>query len=124
MGGKHARVIKADEPRTHTAVAAEARKGDAKARRAGIIEGFYHVVEDDLAYLKDDTYDLVEGFMGAPVRYNVNRLPAEGRKALVTSLSAAATTLARLEASTETWPPVRRGRAGTSAGLGSWRGLR
>lgn len=84
--------------RTHTAVATEARKTDAKARRTAIIEALYDVVEDDLAYLQDDTYDLVEVSMGAPVRYDVNRLPAQDRKALITSISTATTALAKLEA--------------------------
>ncbi|MFE5628465.1 helix-turn-helix domain-containing protein [Streptomyces sp. NPDC056543] len=84
--------------RTATAVATEARKADAKARRTAIIEALYDVVEDDLAYLRDDTFDLVEVSMGAPVRYNTNRLPAQDRKALITGISTATTALTRLEA--------------------------
>lgn len=84
--------------RTATAVATEARKVDAKARRAQIIAELYDVINDDLAYLRDDTYELVEVSMGKPVRYTVNRLPAQDRKATVSSISAAAATAARLEA--------------------------
>ncbi|MFC9847782.1 helix-turn-helix domain-containing protein [Streptomyces sp. NPDC060223] len=84
--------------RTMTAVATQARVIDGKARRAAIIAGLYDVVEDDLLYLKDDTYDLVEVSMGAPVRYEANRLPAQDRKALITGVSTATTAAARLEA--------------------------
>ncbi|MGA5198151.1 hypothetical protein [Streptomyces exfoliatus] len=147
MGGQHARVTQADEQkvrelhaqglgrnaiarqigrspltvaviadrlqlsfdRTHTAVAAEARKGDAKARRAAIIEGLY---------------DVVEASMGASVRYGVNRLPAQGRKALSPASAPPQPHSPASKPSTATRPPVRRCRAGTPAGLGSWRGLR
>lgn len=84
--------------RTMTAVATQARVIDSKARRAAIIASLYDVVEDDLQYLKDDTFDLVEVSMGAPVRYEANRLPAQDRKALITGVSTATTAAARLEA--------------------------
>ena len=85
--------------RTATAVATAARVTDAKARRAAIIEGLYDVAEDDLAYLRQkDPVELVEVSMGAPVRYNAPRLPAQDRKALVTAVSSATTAAARLEA--------------------------
>lgn len=81
-----------------TAVATEARVIDSKARRVAIIAGLYDVAEDDLPYLKDDTYDLVQVSMGAPVRYETSRLPAQDRKALITAVSTATTSAARLEA--------------------------
>ncbi|MEV8353184.1 helix-turn-helix domain-containing protein [Streptomyces niveus] len=85
--------------RTATAVATEARVIDSKARRAAIIEGLYDVAEDDLAYLRQKApVELVEVSMGAPVRYNAPRLPAQDRKALVTAVSSATTAAARLEA--------------------------
>lgn len=84
--------------RTMTAVATQARVIDSKARRAAIIAGLYDVAEDDLTYLKDDTFELVEVSMGAPVRYETNRLPAQDRKALITGISTATTAAARLEA--------------------------
>lgn len=87
-----------DFDRTMTAVATQARVIDSKARRAGIISGLYDVAEDDLTYLKDDTYDLVEVSMGEPVRYETNRLPAQDRKALITGVSTATNAAARLEA--------------------------
>lgn len=85
--------------RTRTAVATEARKADAAARRAAIIEGLYDVAEDELAYLRQTApYPLVEVSMGAPVHYNVDRLPAQDRKALVQSIGSAMTAAGRLEA--------------------------
>lgn len=88
-----------DFDRTHTAVATEARKVDAKARRAAIIEGLYDVVEDDLAYLKQDgDYAMAEVSMGDVVRYGLDRLPAQDRKALIGGISTATTAAARIEA--------------------------
>lgn len=88
-----------DFDRTHTAVATEARKVDAKARRAAIIDGLYDVVEDDLAYLQQaDDYEMAEVSMGDVVRYHVDRLPAQDRKALIGGISTATTAAAKLEA--------------------------
>lgn len=85
--------------RTATAAATEAKMQDAKARRAAIIEGLYDIAEDELAYLKQDAaYDLVEVSIGKPVPYTVERLPAQDRKALVSSISTATAAAARLEA--------------------------
>lgn len=88
-----------DFDRARTAAATEAKMIDAKARRAAIIEGLYDVAEDELAYLKqDEEYRLVEVSLGKPVKYAVARLPAQDRKALVSSISTATTAAARLEA--------------------------
>ncbi|UDM00069.1 MULTISPECIES: helix-turn-helix domain-containing protein [Streptomyces] len=85
--------------RSATAAATEAKMQDAKARRAAIIEGLYDVAEDELAYLKQgEGYRLVEVSLGKPVKYTVDRLPAQDRKALVSSVSTATTAAARLEA--------------------------
>ncbi|MGY0023742.1 helix-turn-helix domain-containing protein [Streptomyces sp. YJ-C3] len=85
--------------RSATAAATEAKMQDAKARRAAIIEGLYDVAEDELAYLKQgEGYNLVEVSIGKPVPYTVERLPAQDRKALVSSISTATTAAARLEA--------------------------
>ncbi|RLL70306.1 helix-turn-helix domain-containing protein [Streptomyces sp. Z26] len=85
--------------RTATAVATAARKTDAKARRAAIIDGLYDVAEDDLAYLKQGAgYELVEVSMGAPVRYTVDRLPAQDRRALIGGINTGTGAAARLEA--------------------------
>lgn len=88
-----------DFDRTHTAVATEARKIDARARRAAIIDGLYDVAEDDIAYLKQGgDYELAEVSMGDVVRYAVDRLPAQDRKALIGGISTATTAAAKLEA--------------------------
>jgi len=88
-----------DFDRARTAAATEAKMIDAKARRAAIIEGLYDVAEDELAYLKqDEEYRLVEVSLGKPVKYAVARLPAQDRKALVSSISTATSAAARLEA--------------------------
>lgn len=85
--------------RTATAAATEAKMQDAKARRAAIIQGLYDVAEEELAYLKQgDGYNLVEVSIGKPVPYTVERLPAQDRKALVSSISTATSAAARLEA--------------------------
>lgn len=85
--------------RAATAAATEAKMQDAKARRAAIIEGLYAVAEDELAYLrKGDGYVLVEVSLGKPVDYIAERLPAQDRKALVSSISTATAAAARLEA--------------------------
>nr|WP_237532071.1 helix-turn-helix domain-containing protein [Streptomyces sp. SID8352] len=85
--------------RSKTAAATEAKMQDAKARRAAIIQGLYDVAEDELAYLKNtDGYQLVEVSLGKPVKYTVDRLPAQDRKALVSSVSTATSAAARLEA--------------------------
>lgn len=95
----HAERLNLSFDRTATAAATEAKKMDAKARRAAIIEGLYDVAEDELAYLKqEDDYDLVEVSLGKPVKYKVGRLPAQDRKALVSSISTATSAAARLEA--------------------------
>ncbi|NJP74564.1 helix-turn-helix domain-containing protein [Streptomyces sp. C1-2] len=88
-----------DFDRARTAAATEAKMIDAKARRAAIIQGLYSVAEDELAYLRqDDEYQLVEVSLGKPVKYTVDRLPAQDRKALVSSISTATSAAARLEA--------------------------
>jgi hypothetical protein len=88
-----------DFDRTHTAVATEARKVDAKARRAAIIDGLYDVVEDDLGYLKQGgDYAMAEVSMGDVVRYELDRLTAQDRKALIGGISTATTAAAKLEA--------------------------
>lgn len=85
--------------RTKTAVATEARKTDAKARRAAIVEQLYDVVEDELAYLNGaQPYDLMEVSSGTAVAYTPKRLPAQDRKALLTGVGSAMATAARLEA--------------------------
>jgi hypothetical protein len=85
--------------RTATATATEARVIDAKARRAAIAEQLYEVIADDLAYLKPgQQYDLVEVSAGTAVEFSPKRLPAQDRRALVQSVSAALTAVARLEA--------------------------
>ncbi|MEU5974385.1 helix-turn-helix domain-containing protein [Streptomyces sp. NPDC047315] len=85
--------------RTATAVATEARKTDAKARRAAIVASLYDVAEDDLAYLRQGTaYGLVEVSAGRAVDYTTERLPAQDRKALVQSVGSAMTAASRLEA--------------------------
>lgn len=85
--------------RTATAAATEARKMDFKARRAAIIEKLYGVVEDDLTYLAPgQKYELIEVSSGTAVGYEPKRLPAQDRRALVQSVSAAMTAAARLEA--------------------------
>ncbi len=95
----HAAKMGLDFDRTATSVATQAKVIDAKARRTAIIEGLYDIAEDDLAYLKQgDEYNLVEVSLGKPVKYTVPRLPAQDRKALVSSISTATTAAARLEA--------------------------
>ncbi|MEU8886726.1 helix-turn-helix domain-containing protein [Streptomyces sp. NPDC048442] len=85
--------------RAATAVATQARVIDSRARRAAIVARLYDVAEDDLDYLTSvNPYPLVEVSMGAPVRYDAERLPAQDRKALITGISTATTAAARLEA--------------------------
>lgn len=84
--------------RTMTAVATQARVIDGKARRTAILADLYEVIQDDLTYLLDDDYELVEVSMGNPVRYTVDRLPAQDRKALISAVGNATVTVARLEA--------------------------
>ncbi|MFD9444960.1 helix-turn-helix domain-containing protein [Streptomyces sp. NPDC060001] len=85
--------------RAKTAEATRVRTIDLKARRQAIIEQLYDVTEDDLAYLKGrEKYELVEVSSGSAVPYTPKRLPAQDRRALVQSISAALTTAARLEA--------------------------
>jgi len=83
--------------RTLTAVATEAKMQDAKARRAAIINDLYGVVEEELAYLKSGSYDLVEVSAGTAVSYTPARLPAQDRKALLTGIGSAMATATRLE---------------------------
>ncbi|MGW0550549.1 helix-turn-helix domain-containing protein [Streptomyces altiplanensis] len=88
-----------DFDRTATAVATQARVTDSKARRAAIVAGLYDIAEDEIAYLKKvGGYRLVEVSVGAPVEYTVGRLPAQDRKALITGISTATSSAARLEA--------------------------
>lgn len=84
--------------RTATAAATEAKKIDAKARRADIIAELYDLIDDELAYLREGPYELTEVSLGKPVRYTVDRLPAQDRKALVSSISSSITAVAKLEA--------------------------
>lgn len=85
--------------RTKTAAATEAKKIDAKARRAAIISQLYDLAEDDLAYLKPgQQYELTEVSSGSAVNYTPKRLPAQDRRALVQSIGSALTAATRLEA--------------------------
>lgn len=85
--------------RTATAAAPRVRAIDLKARRQAIIEQLYDITEDDLGYLKGrEKYELVEVSSGSAVRFSPKRLPAQDRRALVQSVSAALTAAARLEA--------------------------
>jgi hypothetical protein len=85
--------------RSATAAATEARKMDAKARRAAIVEQLYDVAEAELAYLRSkQPHELVEVSAGKAVTYTPKRLPAQERRALVQSISAAMATANRLEA--------------------------
>jgi len=94
----HAERLGLSFDRTATAAATEAKMQDAKARRAAIIDQLYAVVEDELAYLKDGEYDLIEVSSGSAVNYTPKRLPAQDRKALLTGVGSAMATAARLEA--------------------------
>ncbi|MEU9865498.1 helix-turn-helix domain-containing protein [Streptomyces sp. NPDC047971] len=85
--------------RTATAVATEARKADAEARKARILEGLYEVAEDELDYLRrSGSYDMVEVSAGKAVRYRADRLPAQDRRSLMGNISNAITSAHKLEA--------------------------
>ncbi|MFF9844626.1 helix-turn-helix domain-containing protein [Streptomyces sp. NPDC013740] len=97
--------------RTATAVATEARKADAAARRVAIAEGLYAVAQDELDYLRrPGPYSLVEVSAGKAVRYEVERLPAQDRRALMNNASTGVTTAAKLEA-LEADPAAEQGRS-------------
>lgn len=83
--------------RAQTRAATQARREDNAARRTRIIADLYDVIEDDIAQLKATGHHLAEVSMGKVVRYEVDRLPAQDRKALLTGISSAATTAVRLE---------------------------
>ncbi|GGS88394.1 helix-turn-helix domain-containing protein [Nonomuraea spiralis] len=86
-----------DFDRKQTREATQARRDDNAARRTRIITNLYDVIEDDLVQLKTAGHQLAEVSMGKVVRYEVDRLPAQDRKALLTAISSAATTAVRLE---------------------------
>lgn len=84
--------------RSSTEKATQAKVRDNRARRAGLISALYDIAEDEVAYLRQvGPYALTEVSAGQAVDYLIARLPAQDRRALVSSIAAAAQSAIRLE---------------------------
>jgi hypothetical protein len=84
--------------RTMTAVATEARKADAQARRTALVERYYEQAHKHLDRLDRDEHTIKEVSMGKVVAYQSDDLPAQDVRALLQASAAAATQAAKLEA--------------------------
>lgn len=84
--------------RTATAVATEARKIDAAARRAALIERYYEQAHKQLDRLDRDEHTIKEVSLGKVVTYSTPDLPASDVRALLQASIAASTQAAKLEA--------------------------
>lgn len=87
-----------DFDRTHTAVATEARKLDARNRRLNLIERYHAQAEKILNRLDRSNHRVREVSFGKVVSYEVEELPAQDVRNLMQAVATATTQAAKLEA--------------------------
>lgn len=84
--------------RTHTAVATEARKTDARERRLTLIERYHAQATKILDRLDRSSHHVREVSFGKVVSYEVDDLPAQDVRNLMQAVATATTQAAKLEA--------------------------
>ncbi|MFI1942048.1 helix-turn-helix domain-containing protein [Streptomyces purpureus] len=84
--------------RTQTAVATEARKTDAKARRVALLERYYDHAHKALDRLDRPEHTVREVSFGKVVTYTIEEVTAQDYRALMQASTSAATQAAKLEA--------------------------